>query len=252
MRIKAFSVALLLVLLASPAGAREMRLTIYDDGASCPANCDAHFVMNQADNGSRFAFRPGSSRIQPQRCALNDECTICFEESDDSCMNARYRGGGPAAGTFDFTPAFYEANCARQDIPDALRDQCDSLDDAVAGLGYSARTNCFLTPDDDQCRAAVAAAAAAQQADLPKFQRCLAIGEEAYNNEQTDPREKRTNACAYTLLKLGGSNQRRWHLLLPAACRPGTFVDRFGLDCCSRDLRFAASVHPECTTFFPR
>jgi hypothetical protein len=50
---------------------------------------------------------------------------------------------------------------------------------------------------------------------------------------------------------LGGSATKHWHLLLPAACREGTYVDRFGLDCCSADIRFAASNHPECAAFFP-
>jgi hypothetical protein len=69
---------------------------------------------------------------------------------------------------------------------------------------------------------------------------------------RTDPRERRANACNYSDLRLGGSGDRRWRLLLPAACRPDTFVGRDGLDCCSENVRFAASVHPECTTFFPR
>jgi len=250
MRLKCLLFAVTLVFLAAPVSAQQMRLTIYDDGLSCPGDCDAHVVINQADNGTRFAFRPGSVRTAPQKCQVNEDCTICFGASDNSCMTARYRGGGPKAGTFDFTPAFYEENCPRNDIPTALRQQCTSLDRAVTQRGYHARTNCFAAPDHEKCSAAIAAAGAAREADLPKFARCREFGEQAFNAQQTNPREKRSNNCAYSQLQLGGSG--RWRLLLPAACREGSFVGRDGLDCCNSNTRFAASVHPECTAFFPR
>jgi len=229
-----------------------MRLTICDDGIACPAGCDAHFLMNSSDNGTRYAFRPDSSRDAPKVCILNHECTICFGEGDHSCMSAKYRGGGPSKGTFDFTPAFYEAMCPRSDIPDALKRQCRALDQAVKALGYNARVNCFATPDHPNCRTVVAQAAAAQRDDTPKREKCLSLGEAAYNQQQTDAREQRVDGCNYSKLLLGGSAAKKWHRLLPAACRPGTFVDPFGLDCCSADVRFAASVDPECRPFFPR
>src|SRR5690242_15808167 len=59
-------VALLFTFWASSASARDMRLTIYDDGIACPAGCDAHFVMNSSDNGTRYAFRPYSARDAPK------------------------------------------------------------------------------------------------------------------------------------------------------------------------------------------
>ena len=87
MWLRAFWFTWVAIPLAVPALAREMRLTIYDDGISCPANCDAHFVMNRADNGTSFAFRPDSGRTAPQRCPVNEDCTICFDESDGSCCD---------------------------------------------------------------------------------------------------------------------------------------------------------------------
>jgi hypothetical protein len=55
----------MLPILAWPAHARDMKLTIYDDGLSCPGNCDSHVVMFRTDNGTRFAFRPDSTRTNP-------------------------------------------------------------------------------------------------------------------------------------------------------------------------------------------
>src|SRR4051794_25776466 len=153
MRTILFSV--LLLALAAPAHARDIKLTIYDDGLSCPANCDAHVVLNPSDKGTRFAFRPASSRSAPQACVAGEQCSICFGEADASCMTATYRGGGPAVGRFDFTPAFYDANCSRSDIPTALRAQCASLDRAVISGGYQTRINCFSDPGNAKCVEAV-------------------------------------------------------------------------------------------------
>jgi hypothetical protein len=134
--LKLFAIFWLAIAAALPASARDMRLTIYDDGLSCPGNCDAHVVMSAQDNGTRNAFRPGSSRNAPQRCVPGESCTICFGNADDSCVTVLYRGEGPRPGTFDFTPSFYDASCPRADIPTALRRQCASVDRAVANLGY--------------------------------------------------------------------------------------------------------------------
>jgi hypothetical protein len=248
------TVLLLVAVLTWPASAREMRLTIYDDGKSCPGNCDAHVVINPQDNGTRHAFRPDSNRTNPRPCIAGQICRICFGEAGNTCMAARYRGGGPPRGTFDFTPAFYNEHCNRADIPQGLRRQCAVLDAAVQNLGYRDRVNCFDKPDNNLCRDITAAARAAQQADTPKRDRCLSLGQAAYNQRQTDPRERRTNACNYTEERLGGPNRQgvRWRKLLPAACPEGTFVGRDGLDCCSSNLRFVASVHPECVRYFPR
>lgn len=240
----------LLCLLVTPALARDMRLTIYDDGVSCPGNCDAHVVMNEADNGTRYAYRPDSSRAMPVACKLGEVCTICLGEADSSCMRVTYRGGGPPAGTFDFTPAFYKENCSRDDRPPTLKNQCRALNDQAAKHGYTKAINCIETPANPKCTAIISAARAAQDADIPKRNACLQQGESAYNKAQSDPNERRMNDCNYTLLLLGGTSGRHWHKLEPAACRPGTYVDKFGLDCCSSDIRFAAQNHPECEAFF--
>jgi hypothetical protein len=231
--------------------AREMQLTIYDDGRSSPGDCDAHVVFYPSDNGTRYAFQPSSSRLNPAACVEGNLCRICFGEADSSCMDALYRGGGPKAGRFDFTPAFYQANCSRTDIPAALRAQCDSLDSAAKKLKYSTAINCFLTPNDAKCVKATEQASAAQAADMPKYNSCIALGQTKFNAAQSDPKERRSNECNYSALALGGHPGNRWRLLLPAACRPGTYVDQFGLDCCSSDVRFAAANHPECRAFFP-
>jgi hypothetical protein len=181
-------------------------------------------------------------------------CRICFGPADATCMTARYRGGGPPAGTFDFTPAFYDEQCGRNDIPAALRTQCTQLDRAVRNGGYDTRINCFAERQHALCRGIIAEAEAAHRADTPKREQCLALGEPRYNQRQQNPRERRSNNCAYSEMRLGGPNGRgvRWRLLLPGACRSGTLVGREGLDCCSGNLRFAASVHRECLRFFPR
>jgi hypothetical protein len=251
---------LLVLLLALMAGtisgvsARTMRLTIYDDGLSCPGGCDAHVVMHQSDNGTRNAFSPNSTRARPAPCSLNQECRICFDDTDASCMTTRFRGGGPPSGTFDFTPAFYDQHCSRPDVPRALTRQCNALDGSAARSGYTTALSCLASRTDQRCAAVLAAAAAARSADLPKFSRCRELGETRYNAEQTDRRERRSNGCTYSLDRLGGPNRRgvTWKLLKPAACREGTFVGQNGTDCCSADVRFAAHVHPECSRFFLR
>jgi hypothetical protein len=245
------AIAAMLLVLAWPASARNIKLTIYDDGLSCPGNCDAHVVMFHTDNGTRYAFRPDSSRSNPQTCISGEDCVICFGESDATCMHAKYRGNGPSVGRFDFTPAFYSGNCPRSDIPTALRNQCDSLDKAASRLGYFDAINCFRTPDEPKCKAVMTSSKAAQDADIPKRNRCLEMGQRHYNAAQSDPRERRANVCNYSDLRLGGKPGNRWRLLLPAACRAGTFVDKIGLDCCSTDVRFAAANHPECKGYFP-
>jgi hypothetical protein len=249
-----FFLAALLFLLsgaqaAPPAG---MRLTIYDDGLSCPGGCDAHVVANPADNGTKFVSEPTSPRTSPRACVAGRPCRICFADAAASCMTALYRGGGPSRGTIDATPAFYAANCGRPGIPAQLAAQCASLDRAVAGSGYDRKVNCLASTADPRCTRVLAAASAARAADAPRFASCRSLGEGPYNAAQSDPRLRRSNDCLYSRMSLGGPNSHgtRWRILLPAACRPGTFVGRDGLDCCSADLRFAASAHPECSAYF--
>jgi hypothetical protein len=251
--------AIVLTLLAVSLAARStkaddaMKLTLYDDGISCPGNCDAHVVINPDDNGTRFAFDPASSRASPRPCTVGQECRICFGTADDTCMSALYRGGGPPKGTFDFTPAFYREQCSQTRITTALRNQCDSLDKDVRDKSYDAHINCLANPSDSHCKAIITEAEAKREADIPKRDQCLKMGEDTYNKKQTDPRERRANNCDYSFADIGGPNSKgvTWRVLLPAACRPGTYVGQNGTDCCSSDVRFAASVHPECSSFFP-
>jgi hypothetical protein len=246
--------ALFLLFLGAPSSPQRMRLTIYDDGLSCPGGCDAHVVANPADNGTRFVSDPASARTSPRSCVPGRACRICFGDADTSCMTALYRGGGPSRGTIDATPAFYSANCRRAGIPSALAARCTALDRAVADTGYDRRINCLAGANDARCTAILGAAAAAAAADAPRFALCRSIGEARYNARQSDPRLRRSHDCLYSEMSLGGPNSRgtRWKMLLPGACRPSTYAGRDGLDCCSADLRFAASVHPECAGFFPR
>ena len=245
---------LLLLLLSGAQGGTSpgMRLTIYDDGLSCPGGCDAHFVANPADNGTRFVSDPSSPRTSPRACVSGRPCRVCFADAAASCMTALYRGGGPTRGTIDATPAFYAANCGRPGIPAALTAQCASLDRAVARSGYDRKVNCLAGAADPRCAPVLATAAAAAAADAPRLASCQRLGEARYNAGQSNPRLRRSNACLYSQMSLGGPNSRgtRWRILLPAACRPGSYVGRDGLDCCSADLRFAASIHPECSGFF--
>ncbi|MDW9233014.1 hypothetical protein C7S15_9017 (plasmid) [Burkholderia cepacia] len=97
----------------------------------------------------------------------------------------------------------------------------------------------------------MAKAMAARNEDVPKRARCIDIGAKTFNREQKDPNDRRTEDCNYSQASLGGSGTRKWKLLKPAACRVGTYVDQYGLDCCSADVRFAAYNHPECRDFFP-
>lgn len=240
---------------ATPGAAREMKLTVYGDGRSCPGDCDAHVVLHRHDNGTRHAFAPSSDRSAPARCEAGQPCRICFGEPDDTCMTVLYRGAGPARGRFDFTSAFYDANCGRPGVPAAVSRQCASMDRAARDRGYrGSRINCFAEPGHARCEQTMRDAAARQTADAAERERCLGMGEAAYNGRQSDPLKHRSLGCNYTSRSLGGPNSKgdRWRLLLPGACRAGTHVGRDGLDCCSADVRFAASIHPECSDFFPK
>lgn len=250
--LRVLAVAIALFVTTNFAHARDMMLTIYDDGMSCPGDCDAHVVFRDEENGTRYAHSPEINRDTPGKCAKNHNCVVCFGETDDSCMTAMYRGSGPKRGRFDFTPAFYRDNCKRDKIPTALGSECASIDRAIVKYGYDTRTNCFVTPANAKCTAILAASKAAQDADVPKRLLCLKMGEKAFNKAQASFKERRANDCNYSDASLGGKPGNRWHILLPGACRPNTYVDPQGLDCCSEDIRFAAANQLECESFFPR
>lgn len=243
-----------LLLLTAQSDAPVMRLTIYDDGKSCPGDCDAHVVTHPSDNGTRFVSDPATLRSAPRACTAGRDCRICFGESDSTCMTALYRGGGPGRRTIDATPAFYARHCGGVDIPSALAAYCRRMDRAITDGGYAGRINCLAEPANPGCVSVIARARAAQEADEPLYAECRQVGESAYNRRQSSDRTRRSNGCAYSRLSLGGpnSNGTRWKLLMPGACRAGTYVGRDGLDCCSADVRFAASNHRECSMYFPQ
>lgn len=253
-----FLLICLLVLLSScqrPTERAEiMRATMYDDGLACPGNCDAHVVFAPRHNGTRNAFRPPlANRSAPEVCAIGALCMVCFDDPDQSCFAALYRGGGPPEGTFDFTPAFFAANCGRSDLPARLAATCRDLESAVIRLGYDRRTNCFASPSDEGCTAILAEAERLKASDSPEREACLREGEGAYNARQTDRAMQRSLGCNYERFGTGGPNSSgvTWRRLLPAACRQGSFVGRDGLDCCGGELLAAAALHPECSPFFP-
>jgi hypothetical protein len=235
----------------SQVGAR-LTVTAYDDGRSCPAGCDAHVVFHPQHNGTRAAYRPldarrpSAGRDKPQRCVSGELCSVCLDPSDSSCIVALYRGGGPAVGRLDVTPAFLAARCGEPGLPTGLSAKCDQHMRAAAQL--KSRTNCIANPDLADCRPLMTEAARLKTEDTPRYEQCVRVGERTYN--RTQPRAlRRTHACAYF------ANQRhptgRWLLLTPGACRPGYYVGRSGLDCCSGDPVQAAIDVRECGRFYP-
>ena len=245
-----FSFAALTSFTATPQ-ARNMIATMYDDGKSCPNGCDAHVVFNARHNGTGNAFDPSSTPSAPRSCTVGQPCKICFSAAPSSCMIATYRGGGPAPGRFDFTPAFFEENCPKPGMPTAFASQCRSAQPAIERL--RAQINCIATPEHEKCRALMTSMARRKAADEVFYNECKSMGQAAFNRKyRTRPRLQRSNDCNYTMLRTGGPNSRgeRWRRLLDGACRPGTYVGRDGLDCCSGSLFAAAFLGPECRQFF--
>ncbi len=178
----------------SMAGYAAPKLTIYDDGLSCPNNCDAHVVFHQTLNGTKFAHSPNSTSAMPQRCAPNTDCRICFDDKAKECLITPYRGGGPSKNTFDLTPAFYSLWCGNPDIPTRLRSQCDILIKQSQTL--VGRINCIAEPEHDKCQVMMRKAVKDKQQDSVIYQQCLEEGEEVFNLSRPE-REKRIYGCAY-------------------------------------------------------
>jgi hypothetical protein len=241
-----FSYAVISSFTATPQ-ARNMIATIYDDGKSCPNNCDAHVVFNPAHNGTRNAFDPASSRSAPRRCIVGQQCKICFSEDASSCMLATYRGGGPEVGRFDFTPAFYEENCPKANLPTVFARQCRSAQPAMDILKN--QINCIANPEHEKCKGMMETVARRKAADDVLYGECKRLGQAAFNRKyRNQPRMQRSNDCAYERLRTGGGG--RWRRLLDGACRTGNYVGRDGLDCCSGNLYAAAMLGRECRSFF--
>lgn len=245
---------LILILWSSQSMAQtavKMKLTIYDDGRSCPANCDAHVVFHRLNNGTPNAHLPTSASPHFEKCIPGNECEICFDADPDSCMLVMYRGNGPHQNTFDFTPAFYEGNCPRPNIPEALAEQCRALTEQAKSLEN--RINCIHDANHPKCADLIAAAKQRKEMDEPLYNTCLEQGEEKFNGDRLES-EQRSENCAYEKHGTGGPNSKgkRWRKLLPAVCRENTFVGRDGLDCCSGSTFRDGPLGIECKGFYPR
>jgi len=236
---------------ATPAKAKDFIATIYSDGQSCPENCDAHVVFHKSVNGTRNAFLPSSSQAAPKKCVVGQECRICFSDSAKSCINAMYRKAGPAKGRFDLTPAFYDANCGKPDIPSALASVCTSFDKQYDKFTAD-KVYCLEKPAYAGCNAIIAKAESLRAADEPFWQECRSLGQDKFNAKyKSMPERQRSNDCAYESRGTGGPNSKGefWKRLLPAACWPGTYVGRDGTDCCDKTKMSLGGLATECTPF---
>lgn len=239
-------------LVALPAAAQgtAMIATIYDDGVSCPGGCDAHVVFAARHNGTVNAFAPGSSATAPARCTVGQPCTICFGSDGTGCLTVRYRGGGPPAGRFDFTPAFFDEQCGRPMLPAAVADKCRGAAPEAARL--KTRVNCVAMPAHPKCAAVMTAAMTRKAADDPLYAECITLGEPVFNRKYAAmPAMQRSLNCAYERRGTGrNSRGDTWRRLLDGACRPGTYAGRDGLDCCTGSVMAAAMLGRECRHFF--
>jgi hypothetical protein len=235
-----------------PASAQSFLVTMYNDGFSCPGNCDAHVVFHRAHNGTKAAFAPPIlSRNAPQKCVRGSPCLICFANEDASCIEAFYRGNGPDRFRFDFTPAFFEQNCDKPSLPKPLENKCRRIL-AQANELLKTKTYCVEKPDHALCKDLMTKAVAAQMADKPFRDDCKALGQDAYNKKhKAEPGKQRDQDCEYTKQLLGGpnSNGERWQRLTPAACPTGSVVGRDGLDCCSKSHFVLGGLESECKIY---
>lgn len=232
---------------------REMTPTVYDDGKSCPGGCDAHVVFSAVHNGTRNAYDRMSSRSAPRKCTPGQKCMVCFSAADSSCIEVTYRGAGPPAGKFDFTPAFFEENCGRADLPAPLVAICRAANPVVERL-RTRHINCFENLEHPKCKEMMYEASRRKAVDDAAYDECKRMGEAAFNRKFINsPSLQRHNDCQYEKLRRGLNPRTRvrWHLLLDGACRPGTYVGKSGLDCCTGNLYQAALLGSECALFFP-
>jgi hypothetical protein len=236
---------------AWPATADSFIPTIYSDGYSCPSNCDAHVVFNAEHNGTKYASLPSSPRSDPAACRMGEDCRICFDDTDESCLNVVYRGNGPHQGRFDFTPAFYEATCSTASLPEVLAAQCRSFERQYESLTRDA-VYCLNDPAYAGCHELLAAADSSKISDQPFWDECRDIGEAAFNRKYADePARQRSLGCAYEKVGTGGPNSsgQTWKRLLPAVCQPGAYVGRDGLDCCDSNKMSLGGLGRECTNY---
>ncbi len=244
-------IALLWLTFMNQAAAETVRLTIYDDGLSCPAGCDAHVVFHPMMNGTEFAHSPSNPALPYEKCSVGQKCTLCLESGAKQCLDAVYRGGGPTFKTFDFTPRFYQTACASIPEQPALAKKCDELKSAAVAL--TGRKNCIAEPETTGCKDIISEATSAQKTDRVEYQSCKSITEKKYNISKS-PDKQRSLGCAYEANGTGGPNSKGtiWKRLLPGACRDGTFVGRDGLDCCSGITLADGPLALECSRFYPK
>lgn len=234
-----------------PTLSNAVELTIYDDGKSCPENCDAHVVFHPSLNGTNNAHIPSSTGSNFEKCSNGSVCEICFTSDSSQCIEVMYRGNGPGRNTFDLTPNFYTKWCEKEGIPKKLENKCSSLKMTAAKL--SGRINCIAEQSHHQCIELISSAKRSKDEDAPKYQSCIEMGEHAYNRGKPKS-ERRKHKCAYEDESNGGPNSRglTWRKLLPAACRKNTYVGKDGLDCCSGNTFADGSLQIECRNFYPK
>ena len=251
MSMRCFALSLILFTLGSPLAhsTEGIRLTIYDDGLSCPGNCDAHVVFQSSLNGTEFAHAIATPKPPYSACKVDADCQICFSAGGQQCINVMYRSAGPTAMTFDLTPAFYEEACPKAKPFPALQSKCDEIAKGAAGLAD--RTNCIQDAAKPGCKSVVDAARLHQDEDRLLYDECKAKGEAKFNATRTKDK-RRSNNCAYEFAGTGGPNSKgtTWRRLMPGACRPGTFVGRDGLDCCNGRPISDGPLGIECRGFY--
>ena len=203
-------------------GQDELHATCYDDGASCPGDCDEHVVANNATNGTARFHAPGSTLGNWRNCRNGQDCEVCFGNDPADCITVTYRGTGPDAGRADFTAAFWEELCAVADLPDTTSDECDRIENGSDDLRA---VSCLEDPAAAGC-AGVAPTAAERAAAQQAVADCLA----ARNNSWR---------CYYQ-----GPNGT----LSAGACDNGA-VNSSGWDCCSGD-RFHDACVTGCSDYY--
>jgi len=228
--------------------ANATQLTIYDDGLSCPGGCDAHVVFHPAMNGTDEAHAVPPNP-KSAKCALGEPCELCFDGDPTQCIVVTYRGSGPPTGRFDFTPAFYKQKCAEADLPKALSSACKDL--RSSARKWVRRTSCIANSNDPACKSRMKIARDLSEQDQPRFAHCKESGESVFNSPVPEFAQRAEN-CAYEKFGTGrNSRGETWRRLLPAVCRPGTFVGRDGLDCCSGDPLTDSGFGPrECAGYY--
>ncbi len=155
------------------------KMTIYDDGKSCPYDCAPHVVMDKKLNGTKYAFDPASSSKKPGKCTLNGDCKICFDDKATQCVVTKYRGPGPPKNTFDLTAEFYEALCDREDAPKAIKTKCSAFQKQAKEL--KDYINCIAQLEHTKCLVMIQAAKHKKPECMPYYVQCNKLGQEAYN-----------------------------------------------------------------------